>query len=43
MPILSRINSTPHIDTYDLPKSLFPVGVCVKILKALVPSSILAK
>ena len=57
MPILSRINQIPHIDTYffkihsnivlpstsRLPKGLFRVGVPVEILKALLPSYILAK
>ena len=38
-------NSITHIDTYlfkVLPKGLYPVGLPVKILKALLPSSILA-
>ena len=46
-------NPIPRIDTYlfkvhtnivrlGLPKGLFPVGLPVKILKALLPSSILA-
>ena len=51
--ILRQINSIPRIVTYFLnihfnifhpsclPKSLFPVGLPVKILKALIPSSIL--
>ena len=57
IPILSRINPIPRIDTYlfkvhsnivlpsapiDLPKGPFPVDLPVKILKALLPSSILA-
>ena len=50
IPILSRINPIPRIDTYlfkvhsniVLPKGLFPVGLPVKILKALLSSSILA-
>ena len=56
IPILSRINPIPRIDTYlfkvhsnivlqlrlGLPKGLFPVGLPVKILKELLPSSILA-
>ena len=53
IPVLSRINPIPHIDTYlfkihsnivlpSTPKGLFPVGLPVKILKALLPSSILA-
>ena len=53
IPILSRVNPIPRIDTYffkinsnivlrlGLPKGLFPVGLPVKILKALLPSSIL--
>ena len=55
IPILSRINPIPRIDTYlfkvhsnivfplrlGLPKGLFSVGVPVKILKALLSSSIL--
>ena len=48
--ILSRINPITRIDTYPfkvhsnvgLPKGLFPVCLPVKILKALLPSSILA-
>ena len=51
--ILSRINPIPRTDTYlfkvhsnivlhlGLPKGLFPIGLPVKILKALLPSSIL--
>ena len=46
IPILRQINPIPHTDTYfikmhpshlylGLPKSLFPVGLPVKILKAL--------
>ena len=56
IPILSRINPIPRIDSYffkvililsshlrlDLPKGLFRVGLPVKILKDLLPSSILA-
>ena len=56
IPILSRINPIPRIDTISarfililsshlhlgLPKGLFPVDLPVKILKALLPSSILA-
>ena len=56
IPILSRINPIPRIDTYFFkihsniflpstprhPKGLFPAGVPVKMLKALLPSSILA-
>ena len=56
IPILSRINTIPRIDTYffkinsniikhprlGLPKGIFLVGVPVKILKALLPSFILA-
>jgi hypothetical protein len=56
IPILSRINPIPHIDTYLFkvhlilsshlrlghPKALFRVGLPVKILKALLHSSILA-
>ena len=50
LPILSRINPIPRIDIYFfqahshivLPKDLFPVDLPVKILKALLPSSILA-
>ena len=38
---LSRINPITRIDTY-LPKGLLPVGLPFKILKALLPSSILA-
>ena len=50
-PILSRINPVTRIDAIlilssllrlGLPKGLFPVGLPVKILKALLPSSILA-
>ena len=50
IPILSRINPIPRIDTYllkvysniVLPSTgLFPVGLPVKILKALLSSSIL--
>ena len=50
--ILSQINPIPRIDTYlfkvhseivlALSEGLFPVGLRVKILKALLPSSILA-
>jgi hypothetical protein len=49
---LSRINIIPRIDTYlfkiycnivlSPPEGLFPVGVPVKMLKKLLPSSILA-
>ena len=56
IPILSRINPIPRIDTHffkihsniilhlrlGFPKGLFPVGIPVKILKTLLPSSILA-
>ena len=54
IPILSRINPIPRIDTYffkfhfiivlhlRLPKGIFPVCVPVKILKAFLPLSILA-
>ena len=50
IPILSRINPIPRIDTYffnvhlrlDFPNGIFPVGLPVKVLKALLPSSILA-
>ena len=50
IPILSRLNPIPRIDTYlfkvhsniVLPKGPFPVGLPFKILKALLPSSILA-
>ena len=58
IPILSRINQIPRIDTYGissrsililsshlrlgLPNGLFPVGLPVQILKALLHSSILA-
>ena len=47
----SRINPIPRIDTISLrsshlslglPKGLFPVGIPVKILKVLLPSSILS-
>ena len=55
IPILSRINPIPRIDTYlfklilvlsshlrlGFPKGLLHVGLPVKILKALLPSSIL--
>ena len=45
--ILSQINPIPRIDTYyfkilGFRKGLFPVGLSVNILKALVPSFILA-
>ena len=47
---MSRINPIPRIGTYlfkfysniVLPEGLFPVGLPVKILKALLPTSILA-
>ena len=50
IPILSQIKQITCIDTYlfkvhsniVLPKGLFPVGLPIKILKALLPSSILA-
>ena len=49
IPILSRINPIPRIDTYffkvyfnRLPNGLFPVGLPDKILKALLSCSILA-
>ena len=45
IPILSRINPISRIDTYFFKihsKDLFPVGLPVKILKALLPSCILA-
>ena len=53
IPVLSRINPIPRIDTYFfkvhanihstliLPDDLFPVGLYIKILKALLPSFIL--
>jgi hypothetical protein len=54
IPILSRINPITRIDTYlfkvhsnivlpSTPKELFPAGLPVKILKALLPSSNLTK
>ena len=51
IPILIRINPIARTDTIlilysylrlELPKGLFPVGLPDKILKALLPSSILA-
>ena len=58
IPILSRTNPIPRIDTYHislrsirilsshlhlgLPKGVFPVGLAMRMLKALLPSSILA-
>ena len=49
IPILSRINPIPRIDTYlfkvylrlGLPKGLFPVGLPVKILKATCPAHLI--
>ena len=57
IPILSRVNEIPHINTYffkvhsnivlsstprGLPKILFPVDLPVKVLQALLLSSIMA-